>query len=322
MPVPPSLAGPRFVVFGSFADLLRNVALFLPIGAALALRGAGGRTAWLGGLALASAIEIAQLVIPGRATSPDDVLANALGAGLGHALVRTAPRWLRPEPAMARRLELAAGVAFASVVTLTGLLTAPALPTGAWYAHWNPEFETVVPYAGPLRAASLAGAPLAVGPIVDPAQARRALGSGEALELQLTSSGRTTRFEAIFLMSDARDREVLPDRARRRRSGLPLPKPRAGTRPGIGRAARRGRVARRAPASLVVLTAWRAGGSACLARGESRFCGLAFTTGSGWRLVLPVLSFPARLERAFDLVWLAALALPIGPGPGENCARG
>ena len=311
-PVPPSLSARKFVVLGSLADLLRNVALFLPIGVALALRGASSRTAWLGSLALAAGIEIAQIAIPGRSTSPDDVLANALGAGLGHALVRTAPGWLRPTRAVARRLELAAGLVFASAVTLTGLLTAPALTAGPWYAHWNPALETLVPYAGPLRAASLAGAPLAHGPIDDPAGARRALESGDRLEVRLLSSGPAAGFEAIFLISDARDRELallaldgddLVFRYRSRARAL-------GLESAVLRVAGAWRDV--APAMPVLLAFWRAGGSACLARDQSRFCRLAFGAGSGWRLVLPVLSFPARLEPAFDLLWLAALALPIG----------
>jgi VanZ family protein len=311
-PVPPGLSARKFVVLGSLADLLRNIALFLPIGVALALRGAGSRTAWLGSLALAAVIEIAQIAIPGRSTSPDDALANALGAGLGHALVRAAPAWLRPARATARRLELAAGLAFASAVALTGLLTAPALTDGPWYAHWNPLLETVVPYPGPLRAASLAGAPLAHGPIADPAGARRALESGEVLEVSLIASGRADGFEAIFLISDARDREVAllaldrDDLVFRYRSRAQA----------LGLEAAVLRVADAwldtVPGSPVVLSFWRAGGTVCLARDQSRFCRLAFSVGSGWRLVLPVLSFPARLEPVFDLLWLAALALPIG----------
>ena len=88
--------GSRVVVLGSLADVLRNVALYLPLGAALALRGARARSAWLVGFGLAALIELTQLAIPGRASSPDDVLANALGAGLGHAWLSSAPRWLLP----------------------------------------------------------------------------------------------------------------------------------------------------------------------------------------------------------------------------------
>jgi glycopeptide antibiotics resistance protein len=70
-----------------------NILLFVPLGAALSLRGLSiGKTAGYGFL-LSVAVEGLQwLVIPGRTTSLDDVLLNTLGAVLGHALFnRLAP---------------------------------------------------------------------------------------------------------------------------------------------------------------------------------------------------------------------------------------
>ena len=187
-PAPAEFAGPRIVVFGSLSDSLRNVALYLPLGVALALRGAGARLTWLCGFGLAAAIEIAQLAIPGRTSSPADVIANALGAGLGHALVRTAPRWLAPARATARRLELVAASAWIATLVLTGVLTAPALSTASWYAHWNPDLGTLVPYAGRVLEATLAGQALAHGEIADAAAARassaRGRGSARARDLR------------------------------------------------------------------------------------------------------------------------------------------
>jgi glycopeptide antibiotics resistance protein len=63
-----------------------NVLLFVPLGAALALRGVSvGRTV-LAAIALSATVELAQLlVVSGRTTSVDDVLLNTAGAWLGHA---------------------------------------------------------------------------------------------------------------------------------------------------------------------------------------------------------------------------------------------
>jgi VanZ family protein len=311
-PTPGSEAGPRFAVLGSLADLLRNLALFVPAGAALALRGAPARLAWRGGLALAIGIELAQLAIPGRATSPDDALANALGAGLGHAWVTSAPRWLRPAPAAARRLELAACAVFAAAVVLTGVLTQPALPPLPWHAHWNPSVGSLVPYAGPVRGAALAGQPLPHGALLDPAAAREALLAGRPLRVRVTASGAASGFQAIFLVTDAKEEEVallglsgddLVYRSRSRARAVSLES-------SVLRAAGLG--LREAAAPTVLLSVERDGLTRCLAQGERRVCGLGFRAGSGWTLLLPVLALPARLDPLLDLAWLALLALPVG----------
>ena len=75
----------------SLPDLVANVLLFLPFGAALAARSAarGGplRAALLGsalsGAALSLIVETGQLWMPTRTTSASDIAANALGAALG-----------------------------------------------------------------------------------------------------------------------------------------------------------------------------------------------------------------------------------------------
>ncbi len=72
-----------------FVNVLGNVAVFFPIGLALAgalgpesrARQVGGAIGLCAGLSLA--IELAQLGIPGRATDVDDLVFNTLGAALG-----------------------------------------------------------------------------------------------------------------------------------------------------------------------------------------------------------------------------------------------
>ena len=84
-----------------FVDVLGNVAVFIPFGAALAtatllqrLRGRRQREFWpwwLGvtaaGLLLSLFIEIAQLAIPSRVTDVDDVILNTLGTAAGALFV-------------------------------------------------------------------------------------------------------------------------------------------------------------------------------------------------------------------------------------------
>ena len=76
------------------SDLLLNIALFMPLGAALALRGRRSSSiAVLAGL-LSAAIELSQFYIPGRDPSLSDIVSNTLGAVFGALLVHSARFWL------------------------------------------------------------------------------------------------------------------------------------------------------------------------------------------------------------------------------------
>lgn len=66
-----------------WVEFAANVALFVPFGALVTL---ALRRAWLAAGAavlLSAGVELGQLLLPGRAASPRDVLANVLGAVIG-----------------------------------------------------------------------------------------------------------------------------------------------------------------------------------------------------------------------------------------------
>jgi glycopeptide antibiotics resistance protein len=65
-----------------------NVVLFAPLGAVLRFRGLPLKKAVLAGVVFSTGIELTQLLVPGRTTSFDDVLLNALGVALGHSAGR------------------------------------------------------------------------------------------------------------------------------------------------------------------------------------------------------------------------------------------
>lgn len=68
----------------SILESVANVVLFVPFGAALAMRGMGVRRIAVAGGALSVAIETAQLlVVSGRTSSVSDVLLNTAGAVIG-----------------------------------------------------------------------------------------------------------------------------------------------------------------------------------------------------------------------------------------------
>ena len=101
------------------ADFLLNIALFMPLGAALARQGRpAARVAWYAAL-LSTAIELSQFFIPGRDPSVGDVLANTSGAVLGALVVLRARTWLLPAAPAASRLCRAA------TLTATSSLSQP-----------------------------------------------------------------------------------------------------------------------------------------------------------------------------------------------------
>jgi VanZ family protein len=114
-------------------DLAQNILLFMPLGVALA---AGTRRLGiviLIGASLSLGIELLQAtLIAGRDASLGDLLANAVGSGLGAALRRNAPALAYPGRAASRWL--AAGAGLFALATLAGsawLLTPSPLPRRA-----------------------------------------------------------------------------------------------------------------------------------------------------------------------------------------------
>ena len=67
---------------------LANLLLFAPLGGVLCLRNWGWAQAVATAFALSVAIELVQLVVPGRTTSVDDVIFNTLGGAVGWVLAR------------------------------------------------------------------------------------------------------------------------------------------------------------------------------------------------------------------------------------------
>ncbi|HEY0972447.1 MAG TPA: VanZ family protein, partial [Gemmatimonadales bacterium] len=103
-------------------DVWRNVVLFAPMGAGLALLGVRPRVAALFGLALSLAVETSQAtVLVGRTASLSDLLTNTLGAALGAFLTHRWRAWTLPSPLGARWLTAAAAGAWMAALALTGV---------------------------------------------------------------------------------------------------------------------------------------------------------------------------------------------------------
>jgi len=146
---------------GGVADFILNIALFLPLGAALAAAGFRARTVVLLGLALSAGVEVLQFgVIPGRDAALGDILANSAGTALGWGLAGQIGQLLRPSPRGAALL--ASGWALVAIAGTVGAvpLMEPSLPNEVWYGQWaaaGPEPEW---FEGEVLSVELGGRPL------------------------------------------------------------------------------------------------------------------------------------------------------------------
>ena len=86
-------------------DVIENVLMFLPLGFLYRLI-TKRRGAWLLGALISTSIEITQIFIPARTTSPTDVLNNTLGAGLGVLLYDLFSSRIALTPKLIGRLRL------------------------------------------------------------------------------------------------------------------------------------------------------------------------------------------------------------------------
>jgi VanZ like protein len=142
-------------------DVLNNIALFVPLGVVLRLRGSSLARALIVSAALSTAIEILQLVIvPGRDPSLSDIVANSLGGALGRSVARV--------PALIREGSRAAwrAVAWSWVALTLGVLAfgtwavAAGVPWGDYIVQWQPVRSSYSTFAGELLAFAANGVDL------------------------------------------------------------------------------------------------------------------------------------------------------------------
>ena len=297
---------------GAVADILLNVALFLPLGLALSADGWRPLRALTLGAAFSLAIEIAQFAIPGRDPSLSDVLSNTLGTALGIGLVRSARVWWRPGPRLANALAIAAAVAAAGVLVSTGALFAPSFPEDTYYAGWTPRFGHLAWYGGRVQEVALDDFPLPEGRIAASAQVRQHLALPYVLVVRARAGPHPAGLAPLFTINDRHTREIVlvgvrgDDLVYRYRTravawGLRAPAIRV-----------RGALRDVAAQSPLLITVRRTSSTYCLTVNTAERCGLGHTPGGAWALVLGGQPIPIWLQPALPIVWLAALFVPIG----------
>jgi VanZ family protein len=107
------------------ADGLLNLVLFVPLGLALGWNGRSVAKVALAGLLLSTAVEIAQLWIPGRDSSLSDIVFNTGGTLVGALLGRGHRAWIVPRPETSRALTGTTLAIAALAMVLTAFLLSP-----------------------------------------------------------------------------------------------------------------------------------------------------------------------------------------------------
>jgi VanZ like family len=297
---------------GGVADGALNAALFLPLGAALSMAGWRRVAVLASGAFLSLGVESAQLLISGRDPNLADFVFNTMGTVLGIALARSASTWWRPERRLANILSLSAAIGSTSVVVLTGILLRPAFPEETYYGGWTPHFGHLERYDGRLLAVSLDGLEVSSGLIARSAETRQQLLSGATLDVRARAGQPPPSLAPLLTIHDRHQRELLlvgvevDDLIYRYRTraiawGLGASEIRVG-------GALRG-IASRDTFSVVVRQAHP---GRCVRVNAMEHCGLGYTMGSGWALLLSGQPLTTGLRSALNILWASALFSPAG----------
>ena len=294
------------------ADALLNLALFAPLGAALARRGMRMPAALVLAAALSAFVEAAQLAIPGRDPSPPDLLFNALGAAAGYAAGARIDGLLRPSPRAAGRLALGWSLAFAAVVAGTGWLAAPAPPPGPYVGQWTPRVADYPRLPARILDARIGGVSVPRGSVGPADSVRAALAASRPMEVRwiverrIGEPGPLLRLvgaggdEAAALFIDREDL-ILVRRTRAARLRLDRPVLRA---PGVIRGT--------VPGDTVRLGVRMDGRTATFGNDSGWSARDGMGPGRGWALLFSVLSMRGGTARALDGLWLFLWMAPLG----------
>ncbi len=304
------------------ADTFLNIALFVPLGVALGARVGSNIRAYALAVAISTAIELAQVFIPGRDSSLADIVFNGLGGALGVGLARSWRFWLLPNRRTGRLMAAIATLGAVSGLGATNLLLQPVFPSVQYDAAWTPRLRHLVYYEGSVLSAAVGETSTPDGLLDDSESVRVQLLAGAPMKAVIVA-GAAPRGTAPLLSINGIQMEIaslsvdrfdLIFRYRMQSDGLRLDRPELrysgaflGVRPG----------------EILQVGAERSGEAYCLWVNDSSRCGLGFTLGDGWSLLLWSPSMPAWLTPLLGLIWLTGIAIPTGfwaPGNRQAAA--
>jgi VanZ family protein len=297
----------------SLADLLANVALFVPLGLTLAWSGRPRSRALLLAFATSCGIEIAQIGIPGRFPGLLDVLGNSAGAFLGFTIANGTERWLDPDAHQARRLLATTGIVISGLLMASGWLLVPSQITGPYFLHAPPQVDGLHRFGGTIDEVELNGEGLEMNRIRASDRLHAALAGDFELSVRAHSGGSPPAPSGLLMITGATERSPLlllvrdgPDlielhRGNTLRVGL---EPVALRFPGVMT-----KLAAGDPLELIVR---RSAGRSCIRLNGLEHCRREPTVGDTWSLFLPQLAQLTGTHPALAFSWIAVLGLPLG----------
>ncbi len=293
------------------ADVIANIILFMPFGAALAWRGERTWRIVLAGALLTISIEFLQQLIPGRDPSLSDLVFNTVGTAAGIPFWHAATRW---RDGVLRGIDWLAVAATAVALALLGagaFLLTPSLGAKGYTVEWTPDIPGMEQFRGEVISANVGSAPLSPGIIPHPARLRNRLERGAPVRVVLTRDRRTSELAPILRLRDltgeqvlliAADGDAVVAQIRTRAASLRLDQPDLRVSKALG-----------APgAERTQIRFWQQGRNYCIEAASNSDCSLGFTLGDTWGIVLYPGSPDSDTRSMAALLWLALLMLPAG----------
>lgn len=308
------------------ADITLNIALFVPLGIALALVGMSPARAFLMGLLLSAAIECTQHfgVPPGRVASFSDLVTNSGGAFVGAFLAWKRVWWFAPSRTVARRLSIFSLIAIPAFLGFTawalgrdvkrGSDPAASTSSGSLRQMLGAFAAGYGWYHGQVIQAEIEGTEYkhtGDGPLMffgaineDVRGAVQVIGRDERREYVpfLTVQGNFPLNAELMLGQQNMDARL---RVRLRGSRLRLPAPELGLRDAFSSE----RIAKQTFAFVVSPEQWKL---ASVAGPSSLDATLPITLSLGWTLFQTVVHVGDRLGNLVTWSWLFVLWLPMG----------
>jgi hypothetical protein len=185
-------------------DVLLNIVLFVPFGAAIGLYRVRLARALVIAVVVPAAIEALQYyLIPGRHAMVRDLAANTLGALSGYPLGRYWRSLIFPRPVVARVIAVAMIAFWIGIQSFTAWAMRPALSGTQWWAQFAPRhdrFPSV--FTGRLIDVSIGMMPIARSDrLPDTELALRSLEAGDALRVVVTGIDTTARMAPLTIIA-------------------------------------------------------------------------------------------------------------------------
>ena len=191
-------------------DFVLNVGLFIPLGLVLRMARVPFFPAFLGIAATTFVIEVLQLIIPGRITSIDDLVANTLGGVIGFALAGKARSIAAPAARQAAAAVLAAGAFTLTVLWATLWLFEPAPTRHPYWGQFSPWLGQFAFFGGTVLEASVDDQPLRGGRLSNSDAVRERLRRDSVTVHAVARGGNATeRLAPVVSIFDGRHNEVM-----------------------------------------------------------------------------------------------------------------